>query len=459
MFDLNPPAGDAPGHQDDDASGTPSPDTSTPTRMKCLCGHCATCRSATLLQEDMNPTDHAVGPQAGNASRAPQKTTQPPCMPPTDVMTRRCIAELHGRRGATRRSAQHAQPLHSGQTLGELLLQMSRHVRSASHLTQTARAVEAFERRCGVKAVERIGVEDVGLFVHTLQMEGASDATVLRLVQTLSSLVRAWADGGNPFQPTLQRMRRQYRPAYRIGPLPSAELQQLLTSPDFVAARDSAKGGDTLRFWLPLTALLTGAHASELVGARVTDLVRHGETWMLHLPERTREGQWSTSTPSRWFPLHEELVLCGFVAYARRRELEGHTYLFAAKAGERAASSALAAARRWYSRLASCLRLPQGQRSLSSLRHCFITAAAATDMPFHWLHRVATGRWPRQGPWLGTIDLHSLAVAQRLAEFVARVRFDGVDFSHLHVPLPFTGVDALPGTVAAGAETRRLLTP
>jgi len=139
--------------------------------------------------------------------------------------------------------------------------------------------------------------------------------------------------------------------------------------------------------------------------------------------------------------LGEEVLVA--IELAARRKLDGHKHLFA-QAGDRGALRALAAARLWFSRLTNSLQLPRGQRSLSSLRHCFLAASARTGMPFPWLYTVATGRWPYwAGPLHATFDLNSPAIGERVAEFVARVRFDGVEFSHLYVERPLDATDVL----------------
>jgi integrase len=86
----------------------------------------------------------------------------------------------------------------------------------------------------------------------------------------------------------------------------------VLYAPDFIAARDTGTGETATRFWLAMTALLTGGRSTELIAAKVSDLEFHGESWMLRAREASRQR--FQEAPSRWVPLHEELIRCGFLA-------------------------------------------------------------------------------------------------------------------------------------------------
>jgi len=141
-------------------------------------------------------------------------------------------------------------------------------------------------------------------------------------------------------------------------------------------------------------------------------------------------------------PLHEELIRCGFLAYAAKRKLDGHVYLFATGPEGQPRSTALASLNRWLSRLAHSLGLAPGRQNLASLRYNFIRACFDSGMPMELVQQVTGAR-----VYLGTsrrlweMSLHSAAMLHWDAAFMTRMRFEGVDFSHLYVDEPLRDVD------------------
>lgn len=108
----------------------------------------------------------------------------------------------------------------------------------------------------------------------------------------------------------------------------SEELELLLTSPVFVgcerAGRPFQPGTcllDDWRFWLPLTAMLTGARIAELCQLQREDV--REESGVLALSVTSADGRRiKTRQSERTIPVHDELVRLGFLCYVHARPLK-----------------------------------------------------------------------------------------------------------------------------------------
>lgn len=58
-------------------------------------------------------------------------------------------------------------------------------------------------------------------------------------------------------------------------PFALAKLQRLLSSPEYLAIKDSAEPHRAARFWLPLLCLFTCSRAKEVMRLEVSELERH----------------------------------------------------------------------------------------------------------------------------------------------------------------------------------------
>lgn len=148
----------------------------------------------------------------------------------------------------------------------------------------------------------------------------------------------------------------------------------------------------------------------------------------------------SASYRGHWIPLHEELVRCGFIDYAEQRRLDGHEGLFLSEDTHAAASRGLAVVRRWLSRLTARLPLSRGESSLTSLRLSFLVACVTAGICRDSLYRLMNGRAPA---WAGKFEgaANARALAERMTDFAAVVRLEGLELSHLYVERRHDGAE------------------
>jgi integrase len=191
------------------------------------------------------------------------------------------------------------------------------------------------------------------------------------------------------------------------------------------------------RFWLPLLSLFMGMRPNETcqmlpADVKCTDL----GTWYVDIvavedddSETGSEKTLKTETSRRRVPIHPELIAIGFVEFAQRRLRARAPLLFDGirpdKYGNRA-KYALKRFREQYLPAATTL-LPR--QSFYSLRHNFRDALRRADAPPDALQ--ALGGWSQ-----GSLVSDSYGERDNpdyQLQFMRRVSFPGVSFSHLRV--------------------------
>lgn len=164
-----------------------------------------------------------------------------------------------------------------------------------------------------------------------------SSKTVNNHMTTLRGLFKEAIDQGamkiNPFAEKHVRVTGSMGSERGFTP---EELESLLTSPVFIGCERKGRPFQTglyllndWRFWLPITAMLTGARIAELCQLSREDISERHGVWTLQI---TAAGGRRLKTPQseRIVPLHEELIRLGFLSYVRKRPWkEGVGSLFA----------------------------------------------------------------------------------------------------------------------------------
>lgn len=243
---------------------------------------------------------------------------------------------------------------------------------------------------------------------------------------------------------TLAPSRRQ------APPVALDKLQTLLSSPRYLAKRGAVEPHGAAQFWVPLLCLFTYVRPKELMQLQVSDLEPHKDAWVLRVSSTMQLDPQTGAPLMRWVPLHEELVRCGFVSYVAQRKLDGHVDLFDLRLLGETLSGRAERVDGWFSGLGPALNLG-GRYNLLALRRAFIAACIRSGITDEGI-RLLAGRTVEVPSTFRPVQLplsHTDALDQAVA-WMRRLRFDGLELSHLHATDPLAGVpDAYPDSTNA----------
>lgn len=190
------------------------------------------------------------------------------------------------------------------------------------------------------------------------------------------------------------------------------------------------------RFWLPLIMLFTGARPNEIAQLEIGDVKQTvAGTWYLDLTNGEDEDggkRLKTASSRRRIPVHSELIRIGFLQFVVKRKKEGVSQrLFHELTPDKYGNLATYATRRFNERFIG-EEIELGPRqSLYSLRHNVRDALRRVHAPEETL--LAVTGWSPSGKAVsyqygdpGNPDHH--------ISWVAKIAYDGLDLSFLHVP-------------------------
>ncbi|MCW5640981.1 MAG: site-specific integrase [Rhodoferax sp.] len=315
--------------------------------------------------------------------------------------------------------------------------------------------VREFEALCGALPVQAITVDHVNRFRDHLASDGLIRATVENYVGALGTLVRAGAtpDAQDSKLTKLnvfdfaqlkcvpKRDDSELRRAYEVS-----ELNVLFQSRRYT--QGSAPMGQTNEssFWAPVLGPFVGARIEEIAQLRIEDVMCINGVWALRICSLDADQKLKTASSYRMVPLHEEVIRCGFLAYAAKQKRMGHKRLFPSlrnRNKHRTWSNALG---KWYSSYIDSIGLIDTRLSFHSHRKTFkqrLTLCSVEDevrdaLTGHWItaNRETSGRGYmatplKQYPFMSLVDA------------VRKLRYDELDLTHLYVSDPFEGVSVL----------------
>jgi integrase len=230
------------------------------------------------------------------------------------------------------------------------------------------------------------------------------------------------------------------------NPLSTEQLRRIFNAPIYTGCRDDANGyatpGDQrprrARFWVPLIALFSGLRLNEICQLEVSDirtidgipcfLVTSG-------PSQTgEEKRLKTKASERIVPVHDELIRCGFMAFAESQRICRETNLFPelplGHLGYR--STAIS---RWFSRFLENAGAAAPLTCFHSFRHNFRDGLreAKIDRDVALL----LGGWTTDGKGTAVADNYGSGYQPHvLAEALNAVRFPTLNLDHLAVIEP-----------------------
>jgi len=322
---------------------------------------------------------------------------------------------------------------HREDTLDALLAYWeAQKVRPDNTVKETKRAVRLLRKITGdalpASRVEKrhlVQLKDELLTSGTLQK-----ATVLKYINLLRAVFQAAVDNDKlPKNPAAGVKVPKDAPGEpKRVPLNLESLRTLFHSEVYTQGKRPAGGAGEAAYWLPLLGLWTGARLDELGQLEVGSVKREEGVWYLDFaPDPAKGKRLKNANSRRRVPIHPELLRCGFLAYVERTKTAGHSWLFprlsAAPDRKRTASFS-----QWFGRYRRQLGITGEREVFHSFRHGFMEAGRAAGLTKELRHQF-TGHGTRdEGDGYGGWPLPTLA------EAMARIRYDGLDLSHLHKP-------------------------
>lgn len=172
------------------------------------------------------------------------------------------------------------------------------------------------------------------------------------------------------------------------------------------------------RFWVPLLALFTGARMGEICGLERSQVKIDGERKWIDIHSSKTGKQYPV-------PVHPELERIGFLAFVKKAK-GGKLFPDAPVGAE--GRNAYAPVSQWFGRFLQGLDMKRPGLNMHAFRHTFITACRNSGIPED-IRRVFVGH---SG---GTVhDGYGDAVGIAIrTDAMNKLRFDGLDLSHLHL--------------------------
>lgn len=326
--------------------------------------------------------------------------------------------------------------------------------------------VAEFESVSGALPVSSICATHVDSLRDHLVRQGLSKATILNYLGGLATLLRhgqksrVVALGENVFD-NVNTEAIPKRPASEIRRgFEVSELSVLFNSPVYVDGMRPRGQVAEAAFWAPLLAIFAGPRIEEVAQVRLEDIQRVNGTWVLRISDQDPEQGLKNAPSFRLVPLHDELIRCGFLAYAAKLKLGGHQRLFPSLSNankNRVYSNALG---KWFSKYLDSIGLADDRLSFHSLRYSFKRRCLESDvgeitsdaLAGHWMTKSRKSGRRYFGNRIGQLPLVALTSGIR------KLRYEELDLSHLHVALPMEGVEEAFASVDATAlpvEVRR----
>ena len=301
---------------------------------------------------------------------------------------------------------------------------------------EAARTVAEFQRINGERVASEYTKADAVNFRDTLLDKalaaGGSAATVRKKMNHLAAIFevarKSEKVASNPFdgveRPDEKRKRR--RESYSID-----DLRRIFSSPVFTDSGYRPQGGaGEAAYWLPLLALWTGARLEELGQLHTDDVRRKGAIDYLSLkPDAAGSKKFKNENSQRDVPLHAELIRCGFLDYVNRMRKAGSARLFpeVQSSGVRQQTAAFS---QWWGRYGRRVAgIADKTKVFHSFRHTFKTACRDSGISDE-IHDRFTGHAGGRGEGASYGEVWLTTLARELA----KLRYDGLDLSHLHRP-------------------------
>ena len=296
-------------------------------------------------------------------------------------------------------------------------------------LLEARKAVQDFQELHPALSASRIEKRHVVAFKDKL-LEGKAPATVTKQVKLLQAILETAANNDKlpsnpahgvkiPKPKAAQKARIPYSPE---------DLTAIFRSEVFTEGKRPAGGKGEAAYWIPLLGLWTGARLEELGGLLVDDIQEEEGIPYIRITEYPEQGRLlKTAGSRRRVPIHPELIRCGFLEYVQATKGAGHPRLFPKIASGDGRQQTASFSQWWGRYCRRVVKITDPRKVFHSFRHGFKDACHACDIRKEIGDKL-TGHASRDvGDSYGGEDF-PLAP---LAEGMGRLRYKGLDLSHL----------------------------
>ena len=307
--------------------------------------------------------------------------------------------------------------------------------------------VEKFESLHGALPVAAIDGEHVDAYVKHLAKEGVTRETARNHISGLATLVREGFDKkktavvANPFENVSLSEIPEASPSDDRRAYEMWELQKLFSSPLYCQGYRPSGQNKEASYWAPLLGLFVGGRLEEIAQLTLADIQRINGAWVVRIANLDPDQRLKTETSYRHVPLHQELIKCGLLVHAAAMRSAGQRRLFPSQKNENQDKRWGPSLGSWYGRYLDSLDIKDPRLDFHSFRfnfkqqctHCGIENEVRDALTGHWIYQNPASRGymrkeKRQYP------------LPPLVEAIAKLRYEELDLSHLHVDDPMLGV-------------------
>jgi integrase len=295
------------------------------------------------------------------------------------------------------------------------------------------------------KKIAHLPIREAAEQARALGLAQSAYTSVNKHLSTISPLYKwlaadpRWAGLRNPCDGLFHKKvrGRNRRPSFT-----TAQLNGMLKSPLFtgfaVDGKEWERGerlADDWRKWIPLVCMFTGARIGEIAQLRLRDVTQERGVWFIHIRHDEAAQQSTKSGKSRPAAIHAQLVKIGFIDYVNsRREAAGDesAVLLFPEMKPDARGQIGAGASRWWRKYLTKIGIKDGRDGVGAhaFRH---TLADRLRSEAELLdNQIAVCLGHSQTSTTGGYGQLSQGTITMLKGWIDSVRFDGVDFSHLH---------------------------
>ncbi|WP_267361085.1 MULTISPECIES: site-specific integrase [unclassified Methylobacterium] len=228
---------------------------------------------------------------------------------------------------------------------------------------------------------------------------------------------------------------------HRRDPFTVAELCAIFRAPLYTGCQGDENGYAKTepnrprrgRFWIPLVGLYTGMRQGEIAQLRTADVRLFQGVLCIFIAADSDDvddadrKRVKTAAGERYVPVHSMLEQIGFAQHVDRMRKVGSDRLFPDIV--RGADGYFSPFSKWFSRFLAQVGVKRDRNAFHSFRHTFRDAMREASVPPDVV--TALGGWVRGG-----LEEHygsGRITAAVLQEHMQRIRYDGLDLSHLAI--------------------------
>ncbi|NTG61641.1 site-specific integrase [Agrobacterium rhizogenes] len=288
-----------------------------------------------------------------------------------------------------------------------------------------------------IKGLEKLSMKEAAKRAAELNREPMSGKNVNKVL----GFVRAfwnWAEANHDDIPTNPfnglNVKISGKASDERHPFTRAELSIIFRSPIYIGCRSSRyhnSPGDLIPsdqgiYWVPLVGLFTGCRSGEIIQLRAEDVKEEGSIAYIEVTDEGEDLSLKNSGSRRRIPVHQTLKDIGFLRFVERQRKQKHKRLFPdlPKAADGTYSTAYSTK---FGNTLKALDIKHDRISFHSFRHGFEDACRNSRIQLDFVNALQghaqQGMAGRYGNGLFGLQL--------LSEEMQKLRYDGLDLSHL----------------------------